>query len=289
MREPSLHIKEKDLVNVIKKLKYAYDINKIKPAELAKILVEMSKPYSCNQRSISITNDKLEKKAKSIIQSSKGDAMLLASIIYNVRKKKKHKGITKLDEGNRDWPQVKKLAGICVQFCNEFNIPRRKGFIEYITIGMSSITSTRSYLLKLINMQEKITNDYDFKLQVLDDKNPKETKLIYDFYADLIMQKTGIDIKYDMTPDKYINFILVRELTDKLDIPYDIFIKAQFHGLAWASSYPQPGQLVGDKAIERLNKYLYENKLKVKKEKPEKTNIDVLKMINNGLNNNRGK
>lgn len=289
MRVPSLHINEEDLIKILKKINYSHSLKKLKPKELAVLILTNSKPYSCNHRSISITNEKMERKAKTIIQSSKGDAMMLASIIYTLRKKKKHKGIAKLNEANRDWGQVKKLAGICVQFCNEFNLPRRKGFIEYITLGMSSITSTRGYLIKLINMQEKITNDYDFKLQVQDDKNPQETKLIYEYYADLIMNKTGIDIKYDMSPEKYIKFIEIREITDKMDIPFDIYIDSQFDGLSWTGNYPQPNQLVGEKAIERLNKFLYEKKLKIKKDKPTKNNVNVLKRIANGVNNNRNK
>src|SRR5690606_32101042 len=104
----------------------------------------------------------------------------------------------------------------------------------------------------LINMQESISSEYEYTEAILSDKDPKTTKAIHDLYTGLIMKNTNIDINYKNQPAKYIKFKEVNELTQEMNIPYEIYIKAQFDGLMWADSYPEPSQLIGDKALERL-------------------------------------
>ena len=58
-------------------------------------------------------------------------------------------------------------------------------------------------------------------------------------------------------------FIKVREEAKKIGISPDIYVKAQFHGFEWRDGIPDPVQLVGTKAIDRLNKYLFEKNIKV--------------------------
>lgn len=262
MRQPSLHITEKELVQVLKKIKAAYNLSNITEKELAALLLTQAKNKSCNNRNIVISNDKLEKKAKTILKSSKGDAVLLAGIIYNFRMKKRHRGITRIDQDSRDWSQLKNLVTVCIQFCNDFGLEKRKGFIKYIELGFTKITSTRQYISKLVNMSETIANEYDAILTIQEDDNAGETRDIHDYYTSLIAQRTGITESYLNNPIKYLNFKKVGEITDSIDIPFEIYITAQFEGLAWASSYPDPNQLTGDKARERLNKYLFENKIR---------------------------
>ena len=60
---------------------------------------------------------------------------------------------------------------------------------------------------------------------------------------------------------------------EDLNCDLETFIKAQFDGLAWAGSYPQPAQLVTEAAKERLVKYAYANNITLKK-KVEKPKID---------------
>lgn len=281
MRDPSIHITESQLALVLKGLLYVdkspieWDYNK-----LAQAIVYHSKSLSANHRVIIVSNNKLEKKANIILSASKKDAVLLADIIYYIRRKKRHRGITKLDQSHKDWGQLKKLTKCCIEFCNEFQIKRRQGFIIYIQMGLDNISSLRSYINKMINMQERISTDYEYVKILEDDDEPRETLKIHDLYVSMISNKTGIPENYTKNPKKYINFLKIRKITDEMDIPIDIYLKAQFFGLAWADSYPEPLQLVGDKAIERLNKYMFKNKLKQnKKQKVRKDGLNVLLRI----------
>ena len=278
-REPSIHVTEKNLALVLKDVLVEYYDMKIDNKLLAQLLVQKAKSLPANGRSIIVSNDKLEKKTKVILSASKKDAFLMADIIYYVRKKKRHRGVTKIDQNHREWGQLKKLTNCCIEFCNEFELPKRRGFIEYVTNGMNLITSTRGYIGKLISMQERLSNEYELVILIEDDENAKETRLIHDYYISMIVNKTGLREDYRKQPTKYINFLKVREITDEMDIPFDIYLKAQFFGLAWADSYPEPTQLVGDKAKERLNKYMYKNKLKKTDKKKPKAKVNVLLRI----------
>lgn len=289
MREPSLHIKENDLAKIIGEIRYTYKINKLSDRKFAKEILKLAKGISCNSRSINVTNNKTKDKVDKVLRSDKADSLLLSDIIFIARKKLKHRGITKINQDHKDWPQLKKLSQCCIQFCNEFELSRRKGFIEYINIGMSKINSTRSYIGKLINMQESISNEYEVKILISQDTDSQTTKDIHDLYTSLIMKNTNISINYINQPLKYIKFKEVNDLTKELNIPYDIYLKAQFEGLLWADSYPEPAQLIGDRAIERLNKYMYEKKIKVKDNKEKAKFINPLLKIkeNEQKNNNR--
>jgi hypothetical protein len=293
LREPSIHIKEKQLKKALKKiLREELGAKDVDHKYLAKRLLEISKGKSCNNRNIVVSNEKLAKKSKVIISAQKADTLLLADIIFKVRKGKlKHKGVKKIDQNHPDWSKLKQLVTCCINFCNDNNLEKKKGFISYITMGLQKISSTRQYIHKLINMEESISNEYQFVLDIQNDENPTETRQIHDYYVSMINTNTGIAQPFTDNPSKYVKFIEVRKLTDELNIPFDIFIKAQFYGLAWADSFPEPGQLTGDKAMERLNKYMYKNKIKKETKKTKAENkLMAFKLNNHGKkgNKNRG-
>ena len=281
-RQPSLHITEINLSKVLAKLRGLSNYNKLSSKELAKLIVQQSKGISCNNRVVIVSNEKLERKTNKILKSSKEDTTMLASLIHMIRIKKKHRGIVKIDQDHREWGKLKELVQVSVQFCNDFQLEKKAGFIKYLELGFSRISSYRNYVHKLVDMSESIGNEYEANQQIEDDKNPRETLDIHNEYVSMISTRTGIQEDYRFKPLRYINFLKVREITDKLDIPSEIYIKAQFEGLAWASAYPDPTQLINDKAIERLNKYLFENKIKIKS-KGIKTNNK--KDLNKALQN----
>lgn len=285
MREPSIHIKEKDLIKILEELLPS----KIDKKELAIAIAKKASKLSPNNRLVNITNDRIEKKVKNILKSSKKDTLLLSDLIHKKRIQLKHRGISMIGPDDKEWGQLKELTQVCIDFCEEVNIEnKREGFLKYIDIGFSYISSTRQYIGKLINLKERITEDYYLVKDIENDDNSSETKEIHDYYCSMIYTRTGINNNYTKIPGKYIHFVKVRELTDKLNIPFNIYIDAQFKGLAWADSFPEPNQLVGDKANERLSKYMYENKIRVndKKDKKEKA-INVLLKIKNDRNRSK--
>ena len=257
MRDPSIHCKLSDLSKILKKISPTFSEDVI--TDIAKAL----RKVSVDNRSVVISNDKLKKDMAKRLQSSKGDATLLADIIYSVRIKLKHKGVRKINMADRDWLQVKQLANLCNQFCEDFNLATRDGFIKYIEIGLPKLASMRSYIGKLINMYESISQEWDAVSSLKADGHPKDTLELHDAFINKIADRTGIFETFTNRPDKMLCFYRARGICDELSVDYQTFIDAQFEAFDWCSGIPTPESLTTDKAKERLNKYLYQNKISV--------------------------
>ena len=148
-RQPSIHVTELELALALDKvfsreLLYGNDIN-----ILAKQLVTLLRTKTLINRSIIISNDKVENKARRILASNRGDADLMANIIYNYRKKLRHYGITQIKPGSRDWTTLKEITKLALDFCNDFGLNKREGFIDYITIAYSKVGSPTNMLNKI--------------------------------------------------------------------------------------------------------------------------------------------
>lgn len=261
MREPSLHIKWSDFKHVIGGVLGITDDDQLEG--LTSEVFHRGKPYSINTRNITVTNDRIEKKAKKILESSRRDADLLAQLIYATRRKLKHRGITQIKPSSKDWGMVKEITAHALDFCNEFNLTRREGFIKYIEVGLSKMQ--KFALPKFLNMYEGICLTYQCMLEIQQDEDPEMTKEMYKSYSEKIIENTGIHDRLEELPDKYVWFVRAREEAEKMNISVNIYLKAQFAGLDFTKGIPHPTQLVGAKATERVIRYCYENSIKIKK------------------------
>lgn len=258
MRDPSIHVRKSDLSRVLKS-----HFGSIPNKALDEIVIELRK-VSCDNRAVSITNDKVKKDVSRVLKSNKGDSNMMADIIYSVRIKLKHRGITKLRESDRDWLQLKELTKLVNQFCEEFNLGKREGYIKYIEMAFPRITTMRAYVSKFINLYESICTQYEAVNQLNLDKSPEETKELHDLFVMKVADSTGIQESYLNKPDKMIAFYNAKELCKELGVELEVFIDSQFGALEWCSGIPTPEALYGDKAKERLNKFLYQNKVTAK-------------------------
>ena len=284
-RQPSIHITEKQLALVIEKVFgiYSEDANK-----KSKEILEIAKGQQLTNRKISVSNDKLMKQATKVIKANKSDVDQLNQLIFYIRKTKSKLYIReKFKPDSNDYKQLKELANICNQFCTDFNFNKKEGYTNYLMECIPHISSSLNYVGKLINMAEKVYNAYENQKLVSEDTNPKLTKEIIDYYIKLIIHKTGIPTLNIDNPINYVKFIKVREKIEQLNIGPEDFIDAQFEGLAWTDTYPEPGQLINDKAIERLNKYIYKHNIKVKADEASRDAImkERLNKLKNGNSN----
>lgn len=265
-RQPSIHITEKQLKGILRDMWPDDSPMQSHIDEYAKEIVYRAKNLTITTRSITVTNNKLENKVKTLLKAKESDSELLANLIYHIRRRKTKLYTTKrIDKGSNDYKALKELTVVCLDFSNNFGLSKKEGFTKYLEIAVPRINSSLHYVKKLISLSEKVWLEYEAIVNISKDDKPKETKHIHDIYVNLISEKTGMTNDYIDNPIVYQKFIEVREITDKIDVPTDIYIKSQFHGLSWTDSYPEPNQLVGEKALVRLNKYLYENKISLKK------------------------
>jgi hypothetical protein len=97
------------------------------------------------------------------------------------------------------------------------------------------------------------------------------------YYLKKVNQKIGWANNIKDDPTKYVYFVKIRKEADSLRIDYKIYIDAQFDGLEWANAIPDPTQMVGVKAIDRLMKYCYKNDIKQNAASEKKIDFSKIK------------
>lgn len=255
MREPSIHITKSQFEEILNTL----EVDNF-PVEAFFVI---ARKMAINHRAVLVSNNKNTKRVNNLLLASKGDAALVADILYATRIKLKHRGVRKINESNsREWAICKKLAEVCNTFCEDFNLNTREGFIKYIETGLKRMTDYRNVMQRLLSMQENITNQISAEIELKGDKDPGFTKDIHDEFIKRVASVTGIYESYEHQPEKYVHFLRIHNLMDEKDWNVFQFLDAQFEALAWCNGLPEPSQMYNDKAIERYNKYLYKNKSK---------------------------
>lgn len=277
-REPSVHITRTKLIGILA------DCQVEGHKKLADIILKKGSNYSLNHRSVIVSNDKIKRDVNRIAKSSKGDTKLLSKLILFIRKNKlKQRGVKPTDINNKQQlTLLSNLCNSCIEFCNEFNLKKKKGFTVYLEIGLPKISSSRNLLQKLNQMYEAICQIYESEQIIEDDREPKYTRSIHDYYIGKIQQDTGIYKSFVDEPNVYKCFVGVKEIVKKYKVPYEMYIDAQFIGLSFTDSIASPYQLMTEKAVDRLNNYLYKNKLKVEslgEKKISLKGVDILKKI----------
>lgn len=261
-RSPSIHITKSQFEEILNTL----EVDNF-PVEAFFVI---ARKEAINHRAVLVSNNKNTKRVNNILLASKGDAALVADILYATRIKLKHRGVRKINESNsREWANCKKLAEICNTFCEDFKFDTREGFIKYIETGLKRMTDYRNVMQRLLSMQENITNQVEAELELKGDKDPGFTKDIHDEFIKRVANVTGIYESYEHQPEKYVHFLRIHNLMDEKDWNVFQFLDAQFEALAWCNGLPEPSQMYNDKAIERYNKYLYKNKDKRTLDEPQ--------------------
>ena len=261
-RSPSIHITKSQFEEILNIL----EVDNF-PVEAFFVI---ARKEAINHRAVLVSNNKNTKKVSNILLASKGDAALVADILYATRIKLKHRGVRKINESNsREWANCKKLAEVCNTFCEDFKFDTREGFIKYIETGLKRMTDYRNVMQRLLSMQENITNQEEAELELKGDKDPGFTKDIHDEFIKRVASVTGIYESYEHQPEKYVHFLRIHNLMDEKDWNVFQFLDAQFEALAWCNGLPEPSQMYNDKAIERYNKYLYKNKDKRTLDEPQ--------------------
>ena len=260
-REPSLHITKSKLYEIVSEImgSQKHGVTYSNTRIVDKIF-SMAKPHSISSRNVTVTSDRIEKKAKRIMNSSRIDADLFAQLVYAIRKKRKHRGIAPIRPGGKDWDLVKEITASALNFCDDFSLKKREGFIRYINIGTDKMV--KFTLNKFPNMHEAICESFAAIQEIEQDNDANGTKEMCDYYVQHIAEYTGIYEKIESLPEKYVFFVRARKIADEINVPGVAYIKAQFEGLDFAKGIPHPVQLVGPKALERVNRYSYKRNFK---------------------------
>lgn len=254
------------------------------PGELESItkqVVIRAKTKSLSSRLIVVTNDKLLKQSEKVKLARRDDASIFAQQLLLIRRKYKHRGIQLINPGDVQWLQIKEVCKLATEFCNEFQIALKEGYRIYCEMGIQLMKNYS--LARFKNLHATIYQRYECMVEIQEDKWPQTTELIYSYYLKKVNEKIGwVSNNFKEDPTKYVYFVRVRKEAQQLNLKPQTYIDAQFAGLEWANAIPDPSQMIGLKATERLMKYCYENDITTK---PEKKQIDFSKIKGHGKKN----
>lgn len=274
-RQPSIHITEAKFLELIKEFNWAVNERQVN------ILIQAARKHQLSGRKLLSTNKKITQKANVIAKSPLEDAMIMAKAIYLNRSRLHHKGIEIAKPASRDFTIIKSITAHAIEFRDEFKFKNTTAaFMAYISFYLDIIGKQGKFnLITLQNKAESIFNHYRGIIELEKDPNKKSTYTAYYWYRENVVKAIGEMLTdYTKIPDKYKYFVQVSAECKRLKVSTNTYINAQFEGLAWTKGIPEPAQLVGDKAMERLQKYLYSHAKEEPKEVgPNKKNIKSLK------------
>lgn len=277
MRQPSIHVTK----DVFTKLINQFFSGDIKQSHIDE-LFRQARGYSLDNRSISVSASKYKKISKHV-EGSISDANLAADIIYSLRIKLHHLGVTKIKQSDPAWGQIRQLTPTLNQFCESHKFSKREGYITFIELGLKLMARNKrpnyGYTASwILNHAQFIEENYDSLESVKNDQYPQQTELLMSCYQTKVLEITGLSIDYKKNPQDYICFVKARELCDKLSVDYDTFIEAQFDALAFCNGIPNLADLSNEKSEQRLAKYISKNGLVIKpKSKLSETDWDNFK------------
>jgi len=251
MRDPSIHIRRSKLKSILENiLPQGVLID-----ELVDHVMREAKSVSVTNRLFIESNKAHERKVENLKKSSRDNTALMAKLIFIIRKKLKHKGVELIKAGSKDWVLVKSVTEKADLFCEDFGLPLKEGYTEYIKVGLSFMYKFR--ITTLPSLYPSICERYAAIQRLKTDSNPELTKKAHDYYRIYISKVTGVINNYEAIPEKYVLFMDVVEFSKKFGVSIKSYLDAQLeYFLDKLGNIPAPEQLITDKAKIRLNSYL---------------------------------
>jgi len=198
------------------------------------------------------------------------DTNLFANILTLVRRSLHHKGLIQPKSGSKDWTIIQGIIPNVNVFCDDFKLTHKKGYHIYISLGLKKMGNF--YITNFQSLHNAIVNEYAAVEELEKDMTPARTQKAHEIYSKHLGEMAIVK-NYHNDPSKMVYFKRVAELSSKLKIEIKHYIAAQFEGLKWANTIPDPQQLVTEAAITRLNKYIVKAGLKGALEENKADNV----------------
>ena len=252
-REPSIHVTRSVLI----KLTHELGIKLSKP-NIDRIMKAAREVSADNRTMIAKAN---QTKNMKNMEGSLGDANLAAQIIYSIRVKLKHVGVTKIKQTDTAWGQIRQLTPTLNQFCENHQLDKRAGYIAFLELGFKLMEKSKrpnynycaSWMLKQAGY---IDEAYKANESVREDEYPQNTRELMSYYQAKASEMTGMFIDYSKNTTDYVHFVGARKMADKWGIDYETYIDAQFASLTFCNGIPRIPDLDNEKAEQRLAQYV---------------------------------
>lgn len=286
-KEPSIHITKSNLIRVLNEMRkneeFGWSNDPLtRYDKFANAILKRSKKYSIYSRTLNISDINSKKKLSKITSGDLDFTYEFLKSFYAIRRMKYRVGNIKYNENHADWPTIKTLGGNLKEFYEAFEFLEPKNAAkEFVTLLFElSPKAIINYWPKTV---AKVTEVYEAKVAVKKDEYPDDTLQLHTLYRQSLIDKVGLSNDYRDTATIYQYFVKATKMCkEDLKCELDLFIKAQFEGLAWSGGYPQPQQLSTDTAKERVIKYAFQNNLVLrKKQEAPKVKVDWKKLRKN--------
>lgn len=261
MRKASIHIYEEQLASLLKSELADMNITKVNCDKLAISICQQAKLQSLSTRALFITNDKQKRDAAKVSMAGMTATSTFITTIILVRRQLKHRGLQMPKPGTQEYLAYKEPAKLAMEFCEEFGLKTKEGFKAYCQIAISKMKNFS--VPKIRSMHESIVKEYEAREAIRLDPDPEQTEVAHELYRALVAERVGYSQSYKDLPEKYACFVEVAKRAKELRLALHFYMKSQFDAMDWRSGLPDPYQLVGLKADERVFKYCYENNIKL--------------------------
>ena len=279
-REPSIHTTRKNLIKAVDAALEVLEVELSCPTQmLVAQIMENAKKYSVNTRSLLVNTKAVAKKVEKLTVSDSGDARVFSKYLQMIRKQHFHRGINIIKEGSKDWALLKEVTKLALEFGQNFGLPREKAYTEYISIALTKMG--KFSLARFNSIHPLICEVYEATAKLRAKGDSPLAEKVHHYYRQKIIDRTGSAISYKEIPEKYLYFVEVVEICEKLRVKPEVYIDAQFEGLDWAGGIPEPTSLVGVKAQERLQRHLYKHGIKAETQDAPKINWNKIKDAKN--------
>jgi len=260
MREPSIHITESELSNILVKI-LGYTV----PAsnQYARDICRLASKKSLTNRQLVITNDKLLREAKKVNNARADHVMVfLKSVTYQRKKKERFVKFQSPKRGSPDFKAAKEAAQDALNFCDAFELELSKGMNIYVEIGLAKMQKFAYF--KFAKMYESICRSYEARIEYDKINLHKASEKVKQEYISKVYEITGLPTEHNSEEDM-LCFARVAKFCEVKKLPINLYLQSQFDEFSYRNTYPAPAQLWGDKAVVRFTKFLKNKGLKVKK------------------------
>ena len=258
MKDPSIHIRRSDLIEIFKSLRLDLDIY-----DLANTLLVQARQYSIQNRVQVTTKAKAKKKSDRSVES---DTKLLDQFnrIYMGVMLSNNIKTMSIGKTSPQYPTLKEVCGQAKEFSDLLGMAYEQGFKLYVETGVH-LLGNKFGIYRLKGYALKILEYHQAKTLINNDPNPDGTDDIITAWSQAVRvyYKTSIELEDDA---QRAHFIHAREMADSLKADYYDYICSHFEKWAYLNSIPSFSQLYGDQS-----KLIYQTYMaKVKKENPSK-------------------
>lgn len=244
-RVPSIHINKDELVKIFNQLHIECDVDLFMRLAFKKRLT--------GRQSIFVDSKTRAKSLQNEQRRDSANVELFRMVLYDQMEKARLRGL-QVVPGMSDYVLIENAARDAEDFANLFEFGHKPGFTEYVNTAIK-VMGKKFSIKKLPYYKSRIFDDFEFRLVVEFDDNVVETKKFADIYISKVLRNTQININTFKNYNVYFNFVYGRLEADESGADYNDWIDAQFEGLAFLDSIPEPNQLYGEFSRKRFMSY----------------------------------